>query len=336
MGKDYYCILGVSRTATDEEIKKAYKKLALKWHPDRNPNNKKEAEEKFKEVAEAYDVLSDKEKRQIFDQFGEEGLKQGAGGAGGPAGAGPNFHFQGNFDQARAEEIFRQFFGGGGGGGGTSFFFGDDEDGGGIPGMFGFGGGGGGFGRGGRRGGPRQEKPHFVNFKCSLEELYKGCQKKMKITKNIYDTASGKLMPVEKILVIDVKPGWKKGTKITFEKEGDERPGVIPADFVFVLDEKPHSFFKREGDNLVYNANISLRQALVGFSLSVPTLDGRELKINVRDVVSPNYVKVVPGEGMPISKRPGTKGDLLIRFNVNFPTRLSDSQIEHIKKGLPA
>ena len=110
MGKDYYSILGVSRNATDEELKKAYRKLALKWHPDRNKDNKKEAEEKFKEISQAYEVLSDKEKRQVYDQYGEEGLNMGAtpGSAPGGAGGGNYSSFFSGFDPS---DLFRQFFG---------------------------------------------------------------------------------------------------------------------------------------------------------------------------------------------------------------------------------
>lgn len=360
MGKDYYGILGVAKGASEEEIKKAYKKLALKWHPDRNPKNKVEAEAKFKEVSEAYEVLVDKNKREIYDRWGEEGLKGGApppsssgGGMGGMGGMPGGFSFggmgggRGGFNPSSAEDIFAQFFGGMGGMGGRRGGMGGGM-GGGMPGGFSFGGMGGGSdsdddGMGGMFGGmggrqsrkPRKAEPIKRQINCSLEELFSGCTKKMKITKTLMDP-TGKQTQVEKILQIDVKKGWKEGTKITFEREGDEKPGEEPADIIFVLKEKPHPVFKRDGNNLVYNANISLKQALVNPVLDVPTLDGRKLRITMNEVVTPSTKHVVKNEGMPIAKSPGEKGNLIINFNITFPTKLSEQQKEQIQTILPS
>jgi len=187
----------------------------------------------------------------------------------------------------------------------------------------------GGFGN--RSSAPRKAPAIKRPVSCSLEELYTGCVKKMKITKTLRDD-SGKAMNAEKILTINVKPGWKAGTKITFPEEGDETPGTIPADIIFVLEEKPHPYFVREGANLIYTANITLSQALTGVSIDLPTLDGRRLKIQVRDVIDPSFVKVVPNEGMPIQKNPSQKGNLLVKFNVKFPTSLTDDQKRKIKE----
>lgn len=125
--------------------------------------------------------------------------------------------------------------------------------------------------------------------------------------------------------------GWKKGTAITFEKEGDEAPGVIPADIVFVIGEKEHDRFEREGNNLVYKARLSLADALAGAKLDIRTLDGRVLPVAVTEVVAPGATKTVRGEGMPISKAPGTKGDLVIKFNVVFPTHLSEDKKRQLR-----
>eukprot|EP00741_Cyanophora_paradoxa_P018984 tig00021108_g18327.t1 len=355
MGVDYYNVLGINRDASDDDIKKAYRKLAMKWHPDKNPNNREQSEKKFKQVAEAYEVLSDPQKRAIFDQYGEEGLKHGVPPDGAGGGGFQGYNFSGN-----AEDIFTQFFGsanpfasffdmggmgggmGGGAGGmpgGFSFMGGMPGGMGGMPGgmggMPGMGGMGGmpGMGAGMRRGarkGPTVERELF----CTLEELFTGSLKKLKITRNRM-AADGSVMKDEHLIQIDVKRGWKKGTKITFENEGDEAPGVAAGDIVFILQEKPHPRFKREGDDLIYTANISLQKALTGTTLEIHTLDDRTLNIPISDIVSPHYQKVVRGEGMPISKTPQQRGNLVIKFNIGFPTYLNDTQKRLIQQALP-
>ncbi|KAG5242192.1 dnaJ subfamily member [Salix suchowensis] len=266
MGVDYYKILQVDKTATDDDLKKAYRKLAMKWHPDKNPNNKKDAEAKFKQISEAYEVLSDIQKRAVYDQYGEEGLKgqvpppgAGPGAGAGPGPGGASFFSTGDgpttfrFNPRNADDIFADFFGfsgpfggmGGGNGGmrGTRFpngMLGDN-----IFSSFGEGGGG-----SMHQSAPRKSPPIEKRLLCSLEELYKGATKRMKISRDIVD-ASGKTIQVEEILTIDIKPGWKKGTKITFPEKGNEQPNTIPADLVFVVDEKPHPVLTRDGNDLV-------------------------------------------------------------------------------------
>ncbi len=343
MGKDYYVTLGVAKTATEEEIKKAYKKQALKWHPDRNPDNKKVAEEKFKEIGEAYEVLSDKQKREIYDKYGEEGLKggvppEGFSGQGFPqgfsfnnGGGGGNFRY----NPSSANDIFEQFFrsmGGMGGMGGKTRMggmpgfgfsgFGDDSD----EDMFGHG------GFGGRA--EKKSAPSQFDLPCTLEQLYTGCTRKMKVTRKVFD-GSGHSIPVEKVLTIEVKPGWKASTKITFEKEGDERPGEQPADIVFVVKELPHEKFKRDGSDLHYTAKLSLKDALTNPIVEIPTLEGKKLKVSMNGVVSPSSVHILDGYGMPVSKHPGKKGNLIVHFEVQFPTILSQQQKELIQKALP-
>ncbi|XP_059658820.1 uncharacterized protein LOC132305154 [Cornus florida] len=338
MGVDYYKILNVDKNAKDEDLKKAYRKLAMKWHPDKNPNNNKEAEAKFKQISEAYEVLSDPQKRAVYDQYGEEGLKgqvppPDAGGATFfQTGDGPNVF---RFNPRNANDIFSEFFGfsspfggmgGGGGMRGSSIFsggmFGDD--------MFSS------FGDGRpMSSAPPKASPIEISLPCSLEELYKGTTKKMKISREIAD-ASGKTLPVQEILTIDIKPGWKKGTKITFPEKGNEQPNVIPADLVFVIDEKPHIVFTREGNDLVVTQKISLAEALTGCTVHITTLDGRNLTIPINNVIHPNYEEIVPKEGMPMPKDPLKKGNLRIKFNIKFPTRLTAEQKPGIKKLLPS
>jgi len=311
----------------------------MKWHPDKNPDKKEAAEKKFKEVSEAYEVLCDPQKRQIYDQYGEEGLKEGfcpgAGGAGGPGGG---------FHPRAAEDLFAEIFGRMGGG--SSFRQGGP--GGDFADVFGaFGGGPFGAGMGGSSFGPgmnghshaprrpKKDAAHEISLPCTLEELYTGITRRMKITKRRLDPNGGSRQESE-ILTIDIRPGWKKGTKITFEGKGDEHPGRIPADIVFVVDEKPHPSFQRDGNDLIYTCPLSLRDALTGISVELRTLDGRMLRIPVTEVVSPGSVKIVAGEGMPISKTPGTKGNLKIKFEVLFPSQLNAAQKEAVREALPA
>ncbi|KAL1335881.1 hypothetical protein HN51_030326 [Arachis hypogaea] len=333
MGLDYYRTLEVERTATDEDLKKAYRKLAMKWHPDKNPTNNKDAETKFKQISEAYEVLSDPHKRAICDQYGEDVLKgkrQPPGGGGG--GGGASFFHGGDgptmfrFNPRNAESIFAEVFGcsspyggmgmgrgrgmrGGYGGSWVSRSFGGifgsdmfssarEED---TP----------------MNQSPRRAPPIENTLLCTLEELYKGTTKKMKISREVVD-ASGKVSPVEEILTIEIKPGWKKGTKVTFQEKGNQQPNVIAADIVFIIDEKPHHVFTRDGNDLVVTEEISLTEAEAqsSYTVHLTTLDGRDLTIAVNNVISPNYEEVVAGEGMPFPKDPSKRGDLRIKFNI--------------------
>jgi DnaJ family protein B protein 4 len=337
MSKDYYKLLGVSRDADEETIKKAYRKQALKYHPDRNPDGKQEAERKFKEVSEAYEVLSDKNKRTIYDQYGEEGLKGGMGGAGG----GPGFNFQsgGGFRPSDADDIFKRFFGSEGSPFGASFSFG------GMPG--GMGGGFGGnfedFGHGSQFNfGPGQSSrstkraaPQTVQrtLPVSLNDLYNGTEKKLKVTRKLLDH-TGQSISAEKILTINVKAGWKAGTKIKFAGEGDETPNGC-TDLEFVLEEKEHPNFTRNNNDLNTSLQVSLVEAMTGFEKQIQHLDGRMIPVkggynNIPQ--QPGSLLCIRGEGMPISKQPGAKGDLYVKIDVVFPSRITDAQQQGIKK----
>lgn len=330
MAKDYYEILGVSKGCSDEnELKKAYRKLAMKFHPDKNPDDKEGAERRFKEVSEAYEVLSDPQKRAIYDQYGEEGLKDGGGGFG-PGGGG--FHYQPRAAQDIFEELFRGF--GAGGGGFSSRSFGSRAG-------SGFGGGGdmhemfgGGhqYGMGQQPQRKRKDPAHEMRLQCTLEELYTGSTRRMKISRRRVDSV-GQVSQESEILTIEVQPGWKKGTKITFTEKGDENPGRIPADVVFVVEEKPHERFKREGNDLVYTHRLPLRDALCGSTLNLLTLDSRTLSVPLYgEPLTPHSVRIVRGEGMPTK---GTKGCLRIRFDIEFPRHLTDAQKALLQQALP-
>ncbi|CAH2074599.1 unnamed protein product [Thlaspi arvense] len=336
MGVDYFKVLQVDRSANDDELKKAYRKLAMKWHPDKNPNNKKDAEAKFKQISEAYDVLSDPQKRAVYEQYGEEGLKNqapppGGGGYAGGSDGGAAFHF----NPRSADDIFSELFGsarpfGMGSdpraGPSSGFRYGDDI----FASLRAAAAGG-----GGETSIPaKKDAPIERQFPCSLEDIYKGnTTKKMKISREVLDS-SGRPRAVEEILTIDIKPGWKKGTKITFREKGNEQRGIIPSDLSFIVDEKPHPVFKRDGNDLVVVHKISLVEALTGYTAHVTTLDGRTLSVPVNCVISPTYEEVVKGEGMPIPKDPSRKGNLRIKFTIKFPSKLTSEQKLGIKRVL--
>lgn len=309
MGIDYYAILNLTRNATDADVKKMYRKLALKFHPDKNKDPG--AGEKFKQISEAFDVLSDPQKRATYDQFGEEGLK---GGVPDNEGFTNGYTFHGD-----PEKVFRDFFGG-------SNPFADFFDANGDF-MTGFGG-----LRG--RGMKKQDPPIERELFLSLEELYHGCVKKMKISRRVMNEDGHTSSIRDKILTIHVKPGWKSGTKITFPQEGDQGPNSIPADIVFVIKNKEHSLFRRDGDDLIFTAKIPLGKALIGCSIEVPTLDGRLLNIPINDIVHPKYTKTVPAEGMPLSKDIAARGNLVIEFFIQFPDQLTPEKKQLIRQAL--
>ncbi|XP_055345816.1 dnaJ homolog subfamily B member 4-like [Paramacrobiotus metropolitanus] len=342
MGKDFYKVLGIQKNASDDEIKKAYRKMALKYHPDKN--KAPEAEAKFKEIAEAFEVLSDPKKKEIYDKYGEEGLKGGIpggpDGAGGFPGGGMHYEFHGD-----PREIFSRFFGGsdpfgglfgGGMGGGrrgfTTFGGMDDDvemdDGGGM-GAFG------GFGGPQMRQQRRQDAPIQHELQVALEDIFKGCTKKMKISRKVA-SPDGQVRKEEKVLTIDIKPGWKAGTKITFPKEGDQMPGTVPADVVFVVKDKPHNVFKREGHDIVCTVKLPLRDALCGTTLQVPSIEGPKIPVPLTEVTKPHTVKKFPQKGLPIPKQPGKRGDLVIKFDIVFPDSLPKSTKDILHDMLPA
>ncbi|XP_042496957.1 dnaJ homolog subfamily B member 13-like [Macadamia integrifolia] len=184
-------------------------------------------------------------------------------------------------------------------------------------------------------GNPRRLKvrPIERNLLISLEDLYSGSKRKLKISRTVLD-AHGKPTTVEEILMLDIKAGWKKGTKITFEEKGNQDPGTIAGDLIFVVDEKPHAVYTRDGNDLLVKQTISLLDALTGKTLTLTTLDGRNLTIPVTNVVKPGDGMVISNEGMPISKEFGKKGDLRIQFDVEFPSRLTEEQKSVLRRGL--
>ncbi|EPY51147.1 DNAJ domain-containing protein Psi1 [Schizosaccharomyces cryophilus OY26] len=347
-----YDVLKVSPDVNDSDLKKAYRKLALKYHPDKNPNG----EQQFKEISLAYEILSDPQRRKMYDQFGitegnapppgaDAGAGPGAGFGGFPGGGGGarTFHFNMGgpggsqfFNASDPNDIFERVFGSAFGGGGM------DEDmdmdggfGGGMPGGFSsmFGGGGPrprssarpSFGGARPRGPPPQNEVVTRPLNVSLEDLFTGCAKKLKITRRIMD-ASGSSVKADRILEVNIKPGWKPGTKVKFTGEGDEKPDGSVQDIQFVLGEKPHPVFTRQGDDLRMSIELSLKEALLGFSKQISTIDGKRLKVSSSLPTQPGYEIKYPGFGMPLPKTPSQRGNMIIECKVKLPSNLSTEQ----------
>lgn len=352
----YYEILKVSKSAGQDELKKAYKVAALKNHPDKGGDP-----EKFKELTQAYEVLSDPEKREIYDQYGEDALKDGMEGGG---------------SSHNPFDIFEQFFGGGAFGGA-------------------------GFGGGSSRGRRQRRGEDVVHtLKVSLEDVYNGTSKKLTLSRNVICSkckgkgsksgASGrcygcqgsgvkmvtrqigpgmiqqmqltcpeckgagevisdkdrcsqckgsKVAQEKKVLEVHVEKGMQHGQKIVFQGEADEAPDTITGDIVFVLQLKEHPKFKRKFDDLYVEHTLSLAEALCGFQFALTRLDGRQLliKSNPGEVIKPDQYKAINDEGMPHHQRPFMKGRLYIHFNVEFPESgvLSNDQCRNLEAILP-
>ncbi|KAI9315117.1 hypothetical protein BX666DRAFT_1959533 [Dichotomocladium elegans] len=329
----YYDVLGVSPDASENELKKAYRKLALKYHPDKNP----EAGDKFKEISHAYEILSDPEKRQMYDQYGEEGLSGGPG--------------MGGMD---AEDLFSQLFGGGiFGGGGRSgrpqgprrgkdmmhhlkvsledLYVGKTsklalqksvlcsrcE------------------GRGGKEGavqtcrscngnGVRIIMRQMGPMVQQIQQPCGDCRGEGEVIneKDRCKHCMGKKVISErKILEVFIDKGMRDGQRITFKGEGDQAPGITPGDIIIAIDEKPHPRFQRKGDDLIYEAKIDLLTALAGGQFAIPHLDERILLVTVLpgEAIKPDMIKVIPNEGMP-TYRHHDHGHLFIKFAVEFPS----------------
>ena len=356
--RDYYEVLGVDKSASAEEIKKAYKKMAIKYHPDKNPGDK-EAEEKFKEVAEAYSILSDADKKARYDQFGHAGVE----------GAGPDF--SGGF--GNLNDILNDLFGGAFGGG--------------------FGG-----GFGGQRGGQRQQRVYRgrdirVRVKLTLEEIAKGVEKEISIEKSVpchecggkgaknssdiktcpgcngtgqvqrvvnsflgqtvtYSTCQqcggeGKIISnpcrscggtglVRKRETIKVKipAGVEAGMQLTIQGEGHAaKNNGINGDLLVVIEEQEHPNLKRDGNNLYYTKVVSLPDAILGGEVEVPCLDG-PYKIKVDAGTQSGTVVRLRGKGLPTVNGYGGTGDMYVKIAVWIPRKLNKEEkavIESLK-----
>ncbi|XP_027358418.1 dnaJ homolog subfamily B member 13-like [Abrus precatorius] len=167
--------------------------------------------------------------------------------------------------------------------------------------------------------------PIEKKLECTLEELCYGCKKKIMISRDVL-TDTGEIVQEEEMLTINVQPGWTKGTKITFEGKGNERPGAYTEDIIFFISEKRHRLFRREGDDLQLSLEIPLLKALTGCTILVPLLCEEQMNLTLENIIYPGFEKIIPGQGMPISREPGKRGNLRIQFLVEFPTQLTCSQ----------
>ena len=316
--RDYYSILGVSRDASEAEIKKAFRKLARKYHPDVNPGDKS-AEGKFKEMNEAYEVLSDKEKRAKYDRFGE--------------------HWQqaDQFSQASARQGYSGHdFGGGFGQGGVRFETGD------IGSVFDemLRGSSGGFGRRPqRRHGQDLETPVEV----SLEEAYYGtrrtlslqvqepcptCQGTGQVKNGVCPTCrgAGAVLGTERIEV-SVPPGVKTSSRVRLSGKGGQGFGGGPrGDLYLNVTVLPHKSFERRGDDLLYTAPLPLTVAVLGGEMQVTTIKGKKLVLKIPPETQNEKTFRLSGQGMPQLGKPSSFGDLIVRTKVVLPSRLSDKE----------
>lgn len=351
--RDYYDVLGVSKSSSSDEIKKAYRKLALKYHPDKNPDDK-DAEEKFKEAAEAYEILSDPEKKQRYDQFGHAGMSGAGGYGGGFSGGGMSM-----------EDIFDQF--------GDIF---------------------GGFGFGGQRSGGRRRTVNRgtnirIKVKLTLEEISEGVSKKIKVNKyvscdscqgtgskggktstcntckgsgqvtQVTNTFLGRMQTVttcptcqgegstisdkcnkcwgdgiirgEEVLDVKIPAGVEEGMQLSMSGKGNAGPrNGISGDLLIVIEEEEHEHFKRDGQHIIYDLYLNFADAALGAQVEVPTLNGKA-KIKIDPGTQAGKILRLKGKGLPHIQEYG-KGDQLVQVNIWTPQKLSSEEKQLLEK----
>ena len=343
--RDYYEVLGVQKGATKEEIKKGYRKLAVMYHPDKNPGNK-EAEDKFKEATEAYEVLSDDQKRQIYDQYGFAGLEGMAGGSGGNQGYSHAFHdFEDLF--GGFGDVFENLFGGGSssrrrGGGpdqGASLrydleisfkdaVFGTKAE---IS-----------FqhnevcescrGTGGAEGSKRKTCPscggagqirRSAGF-FSVAQTCPTCQGEGTVVDNPCKACGGSgLQKKRKKIVVTIPPGVDNGKRIAVPNQGDAGRGGGPSgDLVIILHVAPHRYFERNGQDLYCAIPVSMTQAALGSEITVTSLDDKKIKLRIPAGTQHGKLLRLRDEGVPYGTS-GRKGDMYIKVLITVPTKLS-------------
>ncbi len=311
---EYYETLGVSKDASAAEIKKAYRKLALKYHPDKNPDDK-QAEAKFKEISEAYAVLSDPEKRKQYDTYGSTGFHQ-------------RFSQEDIFRGFDLNDILRQFgFGGGGFRSSGNFFTGGQQGRGGFETFFSQGGmRGGGCGSGGC--GSQQVKGQDLTYEItvSLEDVLKGADKNITLRHH-----SGQPQHVS----VKIPQGIESGKRLRLSGKGNPSPaGGPPGDLYLKIQVENHPLYTREGDDLIIEKRVPFSQACLGTSVEITTLEGKTIKLKVPAGVQQESKLRVRGHGLPEGPD-GTRGDIYVKIAVQIPKQLSREQ-EDIVKSLAA
>jgi len=329
--KNYYEILELPKNCSQEDISEAYRALSLKYHPKiTTPENSALYEYYFQKLAEAYEVLSDPKKKEIFDIYGKEGLKNGIVKNGRQI---EGYRYLGN-----GHEIFEKFMG-------TANPFtlirenekrnkeikekenividaakpnNSNED----------------------KNEEKKAKDIIIDLECTLEELYIGCIKNVKFMRKKVASDSVTLEEVEENIDVDILRGYDKNSVIVFKGMGNEGLGEKNSDLIVKIKEKKNNSFKRVNKNdLIYIHEISLAQALNGDPVRLTTLDNRKIAISIDEIISPSTVKKVPGEGMPIYKKELSvrdleieKGDLYIKFHIIFPEYIDPVRKMEISK----
>lgn len=299
--KDFYSILGVTRTATPEELKKAYRKLAMQYHPDKNPGDKK-AEEKFKEISEAYDVLSDPKKREMYNQFGHSGSQAfgGAGGGGPFGGGGPG---AGGFGGDPFQDIFGDMFGD----------------------IFGSTRGGPGASSRGRRTHQAKGTDLRYTLNISFEDSALGCEKVISFVRQ----RGGKEESAK--LSVNVPAGVKEGQRLKLSGEGDLGSGnTSPGDLYVIVNIQDHPLFKRNENDVTLDLPIVFTDAILGTSIEVPTLTGKAM-IRIPPGTHSGQTFRLKGKGFPHLGGFGS-GDMLVRILVDTPHNISNRQKELVEE----
>ncbi|XP_049794573.1 dnaJ homolog subfamily B member 13-like [Schistocerca nitens] len=272
-----------------------FHRLILRYHPE-EPGADADTERIFYQIAEAYDVLRDPQRRAVYDQYGIKGLREGVPG---PEEYIKAYHYHG--DPMRT---YREFFG-------TDSPFADLLDGVTFP-------------------KPIYRTPELCGYKkkedtiyrplhLTLEEVFHGGIKKLKMTRLVLREDQITTEAQEQVLRVNIQRGILPGSEFCFPEAGNQGHTFIPADIMFVTEDRPHERFRREGTDLIMVAHISLLDALIGLTITVNTLDGRTLHVPITDVVQPGYIKIVDSEGMPLMEDPDKRGNLQIHFDIEFP-----------------
>jgi DnaJ-class molecular chaperone len=319
--EDFYQLLGVTKDATQKEIKKAFRTLSLKYHPDRNPGNK-EAHDRYIKINRAHEVLTDPEKKEIYDIYGEEGLNREQNIMNEGKERGPDAHIE---IPVTLEDLYN--------GAKRSFNMEKNV----ICSRC--------HGTGGKLGKTKQcpkcngrgfvtQVINMMGFQMQTQQPCGKCQGKGIVFSEKCDHCNGrKVVKETKNIEIEIEKGMRNKQNIVFARESEQYPGKIPGDLIVTLSQKKHKFFKkRHGDNLMADIELNLKEALLGYNKKITHLDKREFYVESKDVTQPFQERVITGEGMPVHKFPSQKGDLILTFKVNLPKTLNQEEKDLIKE----